>query len=389
MRFSFRLAELLQYSPDPKRRPGVIKGICDATGLDRHQVASLLRNEAKNIPLDALSRLCDYLVEHGHATPEQLPAALFAVQAENFWELLARRQRLELCVGVRRADTPDWPEGAWVVASDAILLGELLNGVSTLGGTTKLLARERTTGSNAAANMPPHPEHLTQTLVWSPGQGGLGEALARAQEVYDGFHAAPHDKALVCLGSTKSNPVGELMVASAFGSEPFRSQDDCQQASERDCPIYMRFREHDPHPDSCWGGVHLSREDESGQPGIYYETADGSWRCCPCDGNKYDAAFVIYQHRESQGWLEITLGGFSGRATRLLARTLASRAQDFWPPIYSGFGRDYGIFIVRYELPEESDRKLDLLSTDVDVIPQVIRLDHEVIQRRIEARYPH
>ena len=104
MRYSFRLAELLHYSPDPKKRPGVIKAICNYTGLDRHQVAALLRNEVKNIPLDALSRLCDYLVEHGHAAADQLPAALFAVEAEHFWELLARRHRLELCVGVRRTD---------------------------------------------------------------------------------------------------------------------------------------------------------------------------------------------------------------------------------------------------------------------------------------------
>ena len=138
MRFSFRLAELLNYSPDPKKRPGVIKAICEYTGLDRHQVAVLLRNEAKNIPLDALSRLCDYLVEHGHATADQLPGALFSIEAENFWEMLARRRRLELCLGVRRTDQPDWPEGAWVVASDSVLLGELLNGVSTLGGTAKI-----------------------------------------------------------------------------------------------------------------------------------------------------------------------------------------------------------------------------------------------------------
>src|SRR5262245_9227535 len=113
MRFSFRLAELLNYSPDPKKRPGVIKAICEYTGLDRHQVAALLRNEVKNIPLDALSRLCDYLVEHGYVSADQLPGALFAVQAENFWELLARRRRLELCAGVRRTDQSDWPEGAW------------------------------------------------------------------------------------------------------------------------------------------------------------------------------------------------------------------------------------------------------------------------------------
>ena len=65
MRYSFRLAELLGHSPDPRRRPGTIKSIVEHTGLDRHQVAALLKNEVKYIPLMALSRLCDYLIENG------------------------------------------------------------------------------------------------------------------------------------------------------------------------------------------------------------------------------------------------------------------------------------------------------------------------------------
>ena len=92
MQYSFRLAELLGHVPDPRKRPGTIKAIVEYTGLDRHQVAALLKNEVKYIPLKALSRLCDYLIENGHATAEELPGALFSVEPENFWELLARRE---------------------------------------------------------------------------------------------------------------------------------------------------------------------------------------------------------------------------------------------------------------------------------------------------------
>ena len=86
MRYSFRLAELLGHVPDPRKRPGTIKAIVEYTGLDRHQVAALLKNEVKYIPLKALSRICDYLIEHGHASADQLPGALFAVEPENFWD---------------------------------------------------------------------------------------------------------------------------------------------------------------------------------------------------------------------------------------------------------------------------------------------------------------
>ena len=383
MRFSFRLAELLHYTPDPKKRPGVIKSIVEATGLDRHHVAALLRNGMKHIPLDALSRLCDYLVENGYASPDELPGALFAVQAENFWELLARRRRLKLCVGVRRADNPDWPDAAWVVASDSVLLGELLNGVSTLGGTAKLLTEPMPDGKGKSFHpQQPHPENLQQALVWSPGGPvQTDEAMKRAFEVYDEFHDQLHDKALVSLGSTKSNPVSELVVARAFDCEPFKPE-YVDTASERKCPFYMRFRDRDPHPDSCWGGLELSRKEPSPQPGIYYEQADGQWACCPCDGSKNDAAFLFYVYHESQGWLEMTMGGFSGRATRLLARTLASRAQDFWPPSDREYGRDVGAFVVRYTLPPESDKSRDPLRTDITADAEIIRLDESVIRRR-------
>ena len=128
MQYSFRLAELLGHVPDPRKRPGTIKAIVEYTGLDRHQVAALLKNEVKYIPLKALSRLCDFLIEHGHATADQLPGALFSVEPENFWELLARRRRLEMCVGVRKDVSAENPDVSFVVASDSVLLGEILNG---------------------------------------------------------------------------------------------------------------------------------------------------------------------------------------------------------------------------------------------------------------------
>lgn len=392
MRFSFRLAELVNYQPDPKKRPGVIKAICEYTGLDRHQVAALLRNEVKNIPLSAISRLCDYLVEHGHTSAEQLPGALFAIEPENFWELLARRKRLELCVGVRRTNQQDWPDGAWVVASDLVLIGEVLNGVSTLGGTAKLRPTEVKTmmpaegdGHMVAAppSTRPHPEHLTQSLVWSPGTAAIEEVMDRAKAVYRVYSDSAGDKSLVCLGSTKSNPVVELVVASAFGCEPFQTQ-AVSDPSQRNCPFYLRFRDRDPHPDSCFGGIQLSESFPSAAPGIYFEQADGTWMARTCDDPKKDAAFVFYTHRESQGWMEMAMFGFSGRATRLLAKTLATRAEEFWPPVYSGYGLQIGAYVVDYTLQAEEDVLLDMLRTDLIANATITPLDAEVFRRRLE-----
>jgi hypothetical protein len=385
MRYSFRLAEVVGHVPDPRRRPGTIKAICEYTGLDRHQVAALLKNEVKYIPLDALSKLCAYLIDRGFAKADELPGRLFGVEPEHFWELLARRRRLELCLGVRRGDANDTLDDAWVVASDSVLLGELLNGATTLAGT----AEHSATNSETVAHIPattvrPRPEYLHQSLVWSPGQASLHECQAMAASIYEAFCEAAGDKALVCLGSNKSNPVVETLIATAFGGEPFVSQDGIASTSKRSCPIFLRYRDNDPQFSSCFGGVRLSKSQASAKPGIYYEKADGSWGCCEWDENRYDAAFVVYVHRESQGRMEMALGGFSGRATRLLARLLARRGDEFWPPEYSDEGIQVGVFVVQFKLAGYPVEDRELARSELAAEDTIVPLDRAVIARRMQ-----
>jgi hypothetical protein len=384
MQYSFRLAELLGHVPDPRKRPGTIKAIVEYTGLDRHQVAALLKNEVKYIPLKALSRLCDFLIEHGHATAEQLPGALFAVEPENFWELLARRKRLEMCVGVRKDVSAENPDVSYVVASDSVLLGELLNGVTTLGGTAKLRKSDGNMATITSDNLP-QPEHLKQSLVWSPGQAEESEVSRRAKSVYDGFSDSKGDKALVGIGSTKSNPVVEIVLARAFNCDPFASQDNVESSADRAVPFFLRYRDDDPHPASCISGLNLSKADSNLKAGLYYEDAAGKWIRCGNDKAREEVAFVFYVHRESQGRLEMVLGGFSGRATRLLARALATRAEDFWPPVYDAQGLQIGAYIVQFTMPA-GKKEVDILRTDLVANAEVTPIPAEAIARRLEKR---
>src|SRR5262245_42698811 len=386
MRYSFRLAEVVGHVPDPRKRPGTIKAICDYTGLDRHQVAALLKNEVKYIPLDALSKLCAYLIERGFAKADELPGRQFGVEPEHFWKLIARRRRLALCLGERQGESTTLDD-AWVVASDSLLLGEVINGATRLGGTVTHKTGAAA-GVSAAVQAPvgsrPHPEYLQQSLVWSPGQATLEVCKSMADRVYKAFSEAAGDKALVCLGSNKSNPVVEALVASSFGCEPFVSQDNISNASKRSCPIFLRYRDHDPQFPSCFGGMKLGKGQASAKPGIYYEKPDGGWGCCEWAEGKHDAAFVFYVHRESQGRMEMVLGGFSGLATRLLARLLARRGDEFWPPVYSDEGLQIGAFVVRFTVPSRPIEELGVARGEPHAEDQIIRLDHDVIARRMQ-----
>jgi hypothetical protein len=378
MRYDFRLAELLGHTPDRRKRPGIIKAIVEYTGLDRHQVAALLKNEAKYIPLEALSRLCDYLIEHGHADAGELPGALFAVRPENFWEMLARRRRLEVCVGVRRPPDDDSADAAWIVASDAVLVGEILNGVSTLGGTSKA------TGDDSfKKELVPQPGHLRQSLVWSPGNAPEVEVYNRARQIYSEFTKNESDRAIVCMGSVKSNPAVELVFSSVFNAEPYKTQDDVEKASDRACPFFLRYRDSDPHPPALSAGLQLSKTEKAEKPGLYYEGPDGVWQYAGGDKPGAEAALVFYIYRESLGRLEMVLSGFSGRATRLLARTLAHRAEDFWPPVYQEKYVQVGAFVVQYETTDEARDSEDILRTDITGEATIIPLSSDVIARRL------
>jgi hypothetical protein len=95
---------------------------------------------------------------------------------------------------------------------------------------------------------------------------------------------------------------------------------------------------------------------------------------------------VFYIHRESLGRLEMVLGGYSGRATRLLAKTLASRAEEFWPPVYQGQGMQIGAFIVQYTADPHDDLGRHMLRTDLTAATEVIPLSADVLQRRFEPQ---
>lgn len=381
MRYAFRLAELLGHTPDRSKRPGTIKSIVEHTGLDRHQVASLLKNEAKYIPLDALSRLCDYLIDHGYATADQLPGALFAVNAENFWELLARRGDIEIVLGVRQNPDADSPDAANVVASDAVLFGELLNGVSTLGGAAKHHGTAE--GEEGKPQDVPMPDRLQQTLTWSPGEISPEDARVRAEEVFESFVNAQGDRGMVCIGSVKSNPVVELVFADAFGCTPFVTEDDVDDVSARSCPFFLRYRDSDPKPGGASAGVRLSKNEDAPEPGFYYEEDDGTWAYA--GGKDKDTALVFYLFREALGRLDMVLSGFSGRATRLLAKTLAIRGEEFWPPVYEQDGIQIGAYLVKYDNTDTKPSRDDLLYNPGGAA-EIMPLSREAIAKRMAKR---
>ena len=84
MQVNFVLKKLLLDGGEPER--GLINRLAAATNLNRHQVATLLNNQVKHLPMESLGAVCQYLMDHKGVSRTKLPAILFALRAGKILE---------------------------------------------------------------------------------------------------------------------------------------------------------------------------------------------------------------------------------------------------------------------------------------------------------------
>ena len=366
MRVSFQLEKILDRLRD--KQHGRIQRICAYTHLERHQVAALLKNNIRYLSLDTLSRICDYLIDRYQVDPRELPGILFGLEAGEFWSMIGKHPYIEICQGMRSEGEES--DHRWVMASDSSLLGVLLHQLFGLGHTP---IQER-------------PRLLEQRLVSAYNKRfDAQHALKEAETLYNRFNTVGWDRALVCLGSIKSNVLVELVIARAFHCEPFARQDNLDKPQDRSCPVYFRYREDDVKPPSCYAGMQLARSYKTDQPGIYFETKSGDWEVCPVTETQ-DAALVMYVWSPTKGKLEMVMGGFSGSATRGLAANLRMIPEQLWPPQLEQSDLKVGVFIVQFENRQRAGGSRDDEFADPLTLKKVIPLDQEVLSKRLDRR---
>jgi len=347
MAFSFRLAELLaSLGLNPR---GMIKEICDHTGLERHQVSSVLHNKARSISLDVLSKLCRYL-EDKKIDPAILPGALFVHEPGNFCALLTERHRIDVCFGVRTGG-----DVALVMAHDSLLNGTLLQEITG--------ERERS-GSRRLTEF--HQCHVPAPPKESAKEADFRAGFDVAREHYLEFERHPADRAFVFLGSQKSCSPVEILFANAFGVEPFK-RDAAKTPAERKCPFFFFYRSTDASPPSCAGGTRLSIAQKTPEPGLHYELANGKWEWCPCD-HENDAALIFYVYDPAMGRVEMALSGFTGRSTVSLGTVIQGREGELWPPQAKVKGKQYGAYIVKFKF-QKTEVGETPLPTTIEIVP--------------------
>ncbi len=380
MKLSVRLSELL--GPKAAQR-GIVNEICHATGIERHTVAALLHNRVKYIALDTLARLATYLAEKHGADVRSLVGALFAPEPEPLWDVLADAQQLTFCLGARMSR--EWAGSEYVMSTDAQLQGRMLSQIAR----AQLADGSRSARREGAAERRPFPSFcllrapMRRTTPQDPGEAW--PAICReAQDFYEA-HRDDRHAGVVALGSPKVNTLVELMFARAFALTPFRCRDRWARARDRRCPLFFRWRDTDPQPPSCCGGLVLGDDTSSVAPGIYYETADGSWASVECDPHVSDAAFLFYAYRPPLAQAEVACGGFSSLATHWMANELETIVAAMGEPQYASRKLKLGLYVIRFTFFPTSDPAgsvWDARKPRVDVIP----ISRRAIQRGLKGR---
>jgi hypothetical protein len=152
----------------------------------------------------------------------------------------------------------------------------------------------------------------------------------------------------IFIGSVKVNPVVELLFATLFKTEPFKNQDSLSHPTKRRCPILFRYRNDDPQPPSCIGGLSLASKWPAEQPGIYFESANGDWVRCPWVESERDAAFLVYAHSPGLNRLDVACGGFSSRATYQFANDLETIVSQLGTPTYETDHLRVGLYVIEF-----------------------------------------
>ena len=354
----FALDELLDI-----KGHGDIYELARTLGIHRETLKGYVENTCKLIRMRHLSTLCDYALANSSVDASMLPAALFKYLPDDIWPMLTERDSVEIGMGMRMGESFKDP---LVALADSVLKDCITDGMNS---RTK--------------NSPAGREHY----ILAPDRNGTitSETKRRVKEIYSAFHRRKAKKALVCLGSMKSNPLIEHVLSGYLKKgKPFSSEDGVESPKQRSSPIYFLYREKDPTAPSAWGGRRLSSEIEGEGPGIHYEDKFGEWQYCPCNDDE-DAALVFYRVCNSTNESELILGGFSSYASHALAWLLRKdQLYRQWEPVYSHQGVQIGAYVIRFTKADNDT------SYAPDFTPpkhfEVIALDKDVVRRRFRVR---
>jgi len=335
MEVRIRLRKLLQ--EHRLDRKGVINQIAREAGLHRHVVAKLYHDKSPSPSLSSLTKVSNWLRDHG-IPAEILPMALLGSRPAKLFEAVARPGTVRIYIGEYQ-DTQT-PEATllWTNRRDTTVAGMIVQALTAgdNGGSRPWIIFEYVPFRYLGLRAELDEDRFRQDVERSEG-------VFRRMQSHGGLSTS------VLVGSQRTNYLVERVVADLFGCEPF-----VPVGRKVKVPFHLVYRGRDRAVPSCFGGLDKPpgcRERKAA--GVYYLDKRGRWAVCPFESGRKCAGIILTTYDSAAGGLTLGIMGFSGRGTEALGRKLLLDAAPFWPPYAGKKGREVGVYVCRFEIGPE------------------------------------
>jgi len=358
MNTEFRLKKILDDANVDKH--GRIQRIVQGTGVNRHTVRKIYNNEATNVSLKTVGRICGWLEEKGYCA--DLPGALFAARPSTLLGAMAEPGLITFYLGEYRATgIPRFR----VARDDAAAGSMLVHSLSRRAESPKLLFTH--------VHVPSHTPADHEEIKASSFKADKNAAAA----VFRRMRKKRASGSAVLVGSQRANYLVEWFLSDLFGCPAFEAGGDA--------PFYLKYHEK-AWVMSCCGGNHPPTGGGADEPpGIYYRKG-GRWLLLRSEPRRRGAGVVIVRRDPGLGRLELAVFGVSAISTAATAKIICDTPDRFWPEGRVQAGLQVGIYLCEFQLGGMKTGEEGIDATEVG-IPEVVDLKVDLPGKRpLQAR---
>jgi hypothetical protein len=315
MKVELRLKQLLEeykiYSY------GIEQRMSRETGLHRHTIGKMMRNQMRNPSLEVIGAVCRWLVEQG--VPENvLPGALFGSRAPELWKAVGNSQNVLIYLGEYR----QWRKEAQPVPERRMISSHDAEVAYWISKYLSQMAADRE--ASAVVGTRPVP-FLFSPIKQTTAEAWLKQDQQRAARLFKQMKKRGHRESVILLGSQRVNYLVEYAIADLFDCKPFE-----ETKRKIKIPFYLSYRGFDRDVPSCFGGRNLPPGFKGEEKrGTYYIDSRNKWHIFEWKKTVQDGGILIVVRQGER--VEIMVIGFSGRTTSALGKELLEHPEKFWP----------------------------------------------------------
>jgi DNA-binding Xre family transcriptional regulator len=292
---------------------GVLLRMSKETKIHRTTISNMYRDQAPNVSLETLGKLCQWLRVQG-IVEEDLPGALLTQRPAALFQTLAARGATTIILGEYLPAEKTMPSFRWVARRDAHAAANIIE---------KLSDSSQVGGKPPRVQMSYVPFHHIRAKRF-PQNKAFHQDVANARQVWREVRKGLRRSSAVLIGSPHINYAVEHHVAELFQCEPFK------RGHGAPAPFFRVYREYEADLPSCCGGRALPDDSSGAKPGIYYRDESNRWSLLPWKESGEDAAVIVTTYDSSTDEFVMVILGYSGRATAAAGSEVAVHPDRFW-----------------------------------------------------------